>query len=424
MALAAAAASAARGGGKAALCGAKEEENCRCRNSGGASIDSRRLRLAGGLKAFGLIGCATTTTTALAFTETVEDEADEGEEEKPIHRQRSSITDSTTRQKTAATAQLLADHHGDEAASSSAPPSSSSSSGSASSSTAASTFCPSSSGGYNICRVGSPASSSASASSFLAYPVLFSCFSACSSPVLPATNTAVAVPSHFRFSLFLLLLCTSQLFICSAVPARHGSSPSDQSSSLITADQQFTLREECYHRYANSDHHSSLLHWLHRKNASHYSPISPSYQQALLKLRAQELTHGLQVTSGASSCNSRKMKVISASTPLRERALCQFEYVLNYKPNRIPSTFTEVKCSCPRPSIRMVGNRMFECEPLRYQVRVLLFDPECSTFTEHTETIALACVPVLQANTNAEGRDSDEDIAIPVPAEQPDFVPT
>ncbi|KAL3091840.1 hypothetical protein niasHT_027460 [Heterodera trifolii] len=370
--------------------------------------------LAGGLKAFGFIGCATTTTTttsALAFTETV---ADEGEEEKPIPGQRNSITVFTTTEKIEATAQPPTKHHVNEAALSAAPPSCSS--GSALSSTAASSFGPSSSGGYNICRVGPQASSSASC--FLAHPVPLSCFSA-RSTVLPNAS-----PSHFRFSLLFLLMFTSQLFICSsAVPARHGSSLSDQSSSLITTEP-FTMREECYHRYANSDHHSSLLHWLHRKNASHYSPISPSYQQALLKLRAQELAHGLQVTSGASSCNSRKMKVISASTPLRERALCQFEYVLNYKPNRIPSTFTEVKCSCPRPSIRMVGNRMFECEPLRYQVRVLLFDPECSTFTEHTETIALACVPVLQANTNAEGRDSDEDIAIPVPAEQPDFVPT
>lgn len=27
------------------------------------------------------------------------------------------------------------------------------------------------------------------------------------------------------------------------------------------------------------------------------------------------------------------MKVVSSTTPLRERALCQFEYILNYKPN-------------------------------------------------------------------------------------------
>uniref|UniRef100_A0A915EVR4 Uncharacterized protein n=1 Tax=Ditylenchus dipsaci TaxID=166011 RepID=A0A915EVR4_9BILA len=183
----------------------------------------------------------------------------------------------------------------------------------------------------------------------------------------------------------------------------------------------FTMPQECYHRYANKDHHSTLVDWLHRKNASHYSPISPSYQQALLKLETQELAHGLQVTSGASTCNTRKMKVVSSTTPLRERALCQFEYILNYNPNRIPSTFTEVKCSCPRPSDRLVGKRMFECEPLRYQVRVLLFDEQCLTFAEHTETIALACIPVVQANVNADS--SDSDMLVPIPAAVPASIP-
>lgn len=46
----------------------------------------------------------------------------------------------------------------------------------------------------------------------------------------------------------------------------------------------------------------------------------------------EEIKHGEQVTSGASSCNSRKMTVISSETPLRERALCKFEYILNYNP--------------------------------------------------------------------------------------------
>lgn len=98
------------------------------------------------------------------------------------------------------------------------------------------------------------------------------------------------------------------------------------------------------------DHHQSFSEWLHRKNTSHYSPIIPSYHQALLKIQVfrnklkgnntvtieffQEggLRHGEQVTSGASSCNTRKMSVISAETPLRERALCKFEYILNYNP--------------------------------------------------------------------------------------------
>lgn len=181
----------------------------------------------------------------------------------------------------------------------------------------------------------------------------------------------------------------------------------------------FNLSKECYHRYSNKDHHQTFSDWLYHKNSSHYSPISPTYHQALIKIQAENLAHGLQVTSGVSSCNSRKMRVISASTPLRERALCQFEYVLNYKPNRIPSTLTEVRCSCQRPSHQLIGKRMFECEPLRYQVRVLLFDEQCSTYVEETETISLACIPVQQANTNANSQSELSNLLIPIPAEAP-----
>uniref|UniRef100_A0A914RRQ1 Uncharacterized protein n=1 Tax=Parascaris equorum TaxID=6256 RepID=A0A914RRQ1_PAREQ len=90
--------------------------------------------------------------------------------------------------------------------------------------------------------------------------------------------------------------------------------------------------EECFHRYKDLDHHRSFAEWLHKKNSSHYSPIVPSYHQALLKLQLSGLKDGEQVTSGASACNSRKMSVISSETPLRERALCKFEYILNYNP--------------------------------------------------------------------------------------------
>lgn len=50
-------------------------------------------------------------------------------------------------------------------------------------------------------------------------------------------------------------------------------------------DNAFDIPQECYQRYTNSDHYHSLVQWLNHKNASHYSPISPSYHQALLKLQ-------------------------------------------------------------------------------------------------------------------------------------------
>lgn len=49
-------------------------------------------------------------------------------------------------------------------------------------------------------------------------------------------------------------------------------------------------------------------------------------------LQVKGLKHGEQITKSSSKCNSKKLDTISAETPLRERALCKFEYVLNYNP--------------------------------------------------------------------------------------------
>ncbi|KAH7712674.1 Protein T22H6.1 [Aphelenchoides avenae] len=189
------------------------------------------------------------------------------------------------------------------------------------------------------------------------------------------------------------------------------------SARIIRSADVSQVPEECFHRYTSQDHHQSFAEWVHRKNSSHYSPISPSYHQALIRLPMDDLRDGQQVTSGSSACNSRKMPVISSETPLRDRALCKFEYVLNYNPKRIPAALTEVMCSCPRPSTRLTGSRIFECEPLRYQVRVLMFDDECNTYAEHTETVSLACVPVIQAATT--NSDGDADFIVPIKAEVP-----
>uniref|UniRef100_A0A183E8F7 RGS domain-containing protein n=2 Tax=Gongylonema pulchrum TaxID=637853 RepID=A0A183E8F7_9BILA len=110
---------------------------------------------------------------------------------------------------------------------------------------------------------------------------------------------------------------------------------------------------ECFYKYSKRDHHQSFAEWLHKKNASHYTPIAPSYHQALLNLQPE--------------------------TPLRERALCYFEYYLNYNPlvslfcvteicsdTRVPAALTEVRCMCAHPSPLITGKRIFECEPLRY----------------------------------------------------------
>ncbi|CAB3400173.1 unnamed protein product [Caenorhabditis bovis] len=175
--------------------------------------------------------------------------------------------------------------------------------------------------------------------------------------------------------------------------------------------------EECYHQYNQENHYKIFSNFLNRKNATHYSPIAPSYQQALMKLKMKGLKHGEQITKSSTKCNSYKQKTITADTPLRERALCKFEYVLNYNPKRLPAALTEVKCSCARPNSKLVGKRTFECEHLKYQIRVLLWDDNCHTFREHVETISLACIPVVQATANAES--AGEDFIMEIKADVP-----
>ncbi|CAK5091516.1 unnamed protein product [Meloidogyne enterolobii] len=85
----------------------------------------------------------------------------------------------------------------------------------------------------------------------------------------------------------LFLLCYIPLMVNARQRRLLDGESSSEGESLPNSE--ITLPEECYHRYSNTDHHSSLMHWLHRKNSSHYSPISPSYQQALLKLQVKKI---------------------------------------------------------------------------------------------------------------------------------------
>ncbi|CAP21595.1 Protein CBG00075 [Caenorhabditis briggsae] len=210
-------------------------------------------------------------------------------------------------------------------------------------------------------------------------------------------------------SLYPLLIVLSHFALASHAWRIRRDLDSDEEDMIVT--------DECYNKYNEENHFKVFSNYLNRKNSSHYSPIAPSFQQALLTLQQTKgLRHGEQITKSSSKCNSRKQDQISADTPLRDRALCKFEYVLNYNPKRLPAALTEVKCSCPRPNAKLVGKRIFECEHLRYQVRVLMWDDGCNTFREAVETISLACIPVIQANVNADG---DDDFVYTIKAEIP-----
>ncbi|CAI5455642.1 unnamed protein product [Caenorhabditis angaria] len=182
----------------------------------------------------------------------------------------------------------------------------------------------------------------------------------------------------------------------------------------------FEPTTECFHKTIKEaeNKYSNFAAYYNRKNTTHYSPITPFHHQALIELTEKQIVNGngKQVTFGNQKCNEKKNPVITNDTPLRERALCKFEYMLNYNPNRLPAALTEAKCVCPRPNSKLVGRRIFKCQELKYQVRVLLWDEACQVYKEHVDTISLACLPVIQAAAPA---DADEAYLYELEAEVP-----
>uniref|UniRef100_A0A914ELX3 Uncharacterized protein n=1 Tax=Acrobeloides nanus TaxID=290746 RepID=A0A914ELX3_9BILA len=173
-------------------------------------------------------------------------------------------------------------------------------------------------------------------------------------------------------------------------------------------------RDECFYQFPNNDHHQRLAEWIHAKNSSNYSPFLP-YEQELFELEAEDFRDGIALTSGI-SCHSKKHKIISENMPLNEKALCPFDYVLNYNPKRIPAALTEVKCSCQKPSSRYIRSHVADCQPLFYNIRVLMFDDKCNSYKEKTEAVSMACIPVLRALRDAE---NDREFLTVIKAEIP-----
>ncbi|CAD5220484.1 unnamed protein product [Bursaphelenchus okinawaensis] len=102
-------------------------------------------------------------------------------------------------------------------------------------------------------------------------------------------------------------------------------------------------------------------------------------------------------------CKEEKAEDISPDMPIRDRAVCGFQYVENFDNKRLPQTIPEVQCVCQRPTKMMILNRYPEviCEPMLYDLPVLRFDDNCETFTQTTQRISLACVPVFGGHASA-----------------------
>ncbi|KAI1716687.1 interleukin-17 domain-containing protein [Ditylenchus destructor] len=92
---------------------------------------------------------------------------------------------------------------------------------------------------------------------------------------------------------------------------------------------------------------------------------------------------------------------ISPDMPIEMRAFCGFQYEENVNDRRLPKTIREVKCLCNEPRNKIVADRFpdLRCEPLYYDVPVLMFDSSCAKYEQTTEKIALACVPVLTSQS-------------------------
>ncbi|KAH7696109.1 Protein C44B12.6 [Aphelenchoides avenae] len=108
--------------------------------------------------------------------------------------------------------------------------------------------------------------------------------------------------------------------------------------------------------------------------------------------------------STASLCTDDLEPVdISPDMPLKDRALCSYVHVDNHDTRRLPQTIPEVECRCTQPKSKLMMSRLPEvrCEPMYYDVPVLLFDETCSEYKKATQRIALACVPVISGHAES-----------------------
>lgn len=85
---------------------------------------------------------------------------------------------------------------------------------------------------------------------------------------------------------------------------------------------------------------------------------------------------------------------------LKERAVCPWEWHVNFNKLRIPQSLLEARCRCDKIKEVVRGEfnkhvlRYLECEQVFYSVRVFFFDEECNEYRESVEELALACVAI------------------------------
>ncbi|KAI6214505.1 hypothetical protein M3Y94_00276400 [Aphelenchoides besseyi] len=121
----------------------------------------------------------------------------------------------------------------------------------------------------------------------------------------------------------------------------------------------------------------------------------------LMRTQVPKITNDMIIDKSPFCDEEEAISDISPDTPIRDRALCAFQYVENYNKQRLPQTIPEVQCLCSKPTNKEVLRRFpqIHCEAIFYDVPVLKFENTCAKFRQTTERISLACVPVLSSQS-------------------------
>ncbi|CUV67100.1 uncharacterized protein CELE_C44B12.6 [Caenorhabditis elegans] len=165
---------------------------------------------------------------------------------------------------------------------------------------------------------------------------------------------------------------------------------------LLSLDARITRRHqkrsaETCASTANQQMHEAFSRLINRRDEDMFSFFQPDSQ---IFLEYQPL-HRHMLTPKSRDCSEPsidKSSEVLPDQPLSERSICPYHHILNYDEKRIPAAISEVECSCPH--VKVHGG-IIHCEPMMYNMRVMLFDDSCDKYVERVQKVALACVPVF-----------------------------
>ncbi|PIC37069.1 hypothetical protein B9Z55_015836 [Caenorhabditis nigoni] len=144
--------------------------------------------------------------------------------------------------------------------------------------------------------------------------------------------------------------------------------------------------------------HETFSRLINRKDEEMFSFFQPD-TQILLEYQPKHRHALTQKTRDCSAPPVDKSSEILPDQPLSERTICPYHHVLNYDEKRIPAAISEVECSCKE--VKTPGGGSIHCEPMIYNMRVMVFDESCEKYVERVEKVALACVSVFSNHVSS-----------------------